>query len=808
MKTCHSLLILIAAMIFASLANSHSAVAVSTPNLSIQTTLSPTYQLNPSSKIRYTIDYWNEGDTEVEGIVIRASLPAQFLQPVATFDSLSVVADQHDSLTWHVASLGAKTHGQIFVDGIISAEPVTRTIQLSATATIESEQESSEPNSADNSHTTIAWLAQPLQLTIAPSQSTPTISDTVSFLGTWEGQKTGCTQTDIHLTYTPSVVGEYSSIAIGRDGLPIISFHSSIEGSLLVTHCNDHSCSKGKTTIVDHSDSFNEGSGQYTSIAIGRDNLPIISYYTAESDDLRVAHCEDTQCAAATVTTLDQTGFVGLYTDIAIGTDGLPLISYYDQTNQSLKLANCLNLACTAAEIKTIASADSIGTHNGLTIGRDGFPLISYYNASQSSLQLVHCKDRNCSELSLQTIDDSADVGLFSSVAIKSDGFPIISYYDHTNKDLKVASCSDFSCTRPDVQKLDSYGDVGRYSSIAIGADGLPVISYFDNDHDNLRLAHCQTANCSQAILTTLDANQSVGQHNDLAVGNDGLPIISYHESGSGGNLRVAHCQPTLDGLIDYGDGTIKPISTNDGTFFSQHSYNVVGNFHAVVTTQGQTQTLPLMVVGELSDLGGLYGKAWHRPGSLQLGPLRTLEAVEYAIDGDQGDDGVRFQLAALLPSEEITMTVIVVGTANQTPTLSVWFDWNSDGQFNAEELAVDAPVGVGVNKLFAAVPADFNDHDTLMVRARLYEERSPLALPSPIGLGLGGEVEDYILSNPTAIQLAQTTIEIRGTHLMVIISSAVFMLMTVVLIRFPYSYSINSRLCKKRSRQTAKNNL
>ncbi|MBN1976355.1 MAG: hypothetical protein JW918_03040 [Anaerolineae bacterium] len=57
--------------------------------------------------------------------------------------------------------------------------------------------------------------------------------------------------------------------------------------------------------------------------------------------------CNDAACSGATLTTLDSGGDVGLYTSVTIGADGLPLISYYDQTNYDLKVAHCSDVFCT-----------------------------------------------------------------------------------------------------------------------------------------------------------------------------------------------------------------------------------------------------------------------------------------------------------------------------------------------------------------------------------------------------------------------------------------------------------------------------
>ena len=87
--------------------------------------------------------------------------------------------------------------------------------------------------------------------------------------------------------------------------------------------------------------------GYHTSITLGADGLPVISYYDLSNGDLRVAKCTNANCTAATLSTVDSGGDVGRYTAITLGADGLPVISYYDNTNSDLKVAKCTNAACT-----------------------------------------------------------------------------------------------------------------------------------------------------------------------------------------------------------------------------------------------------------------------------------------------------------------------------------------------------------------------------------------------------------------------------------------------------------------------------
>jgi hypothetical protein len=74
----------------------------------------------------------------------------------------------------------------------------------------------------------------------------------------------------------------------------------------------------------------------------------VISYLNQSVGTLKVAKCVNAACTgASTITTVDDpANYVGQYTSIAIGTDGLPVISYYDNTAGALKVAKCGTRTC------------------------------------------------------------------------------------------------------------------------------------------------------------------------------------------------------------------------------------------------------------------------------------------------------------------------------------------------------------------------------------------------------------------------------------------------------------------------------
>ena len=59
-----------------------------------------------------------------------------------------------------------------------------------------------------------------------------------------------------------------------------------------------------------------------------------------------MAHRADLECGTATPHPVDSGGVVGTDTSIAVGADGLPVISYYDLTAKDLKVAHCSNVFC------------------------------------------------------------------------------------------------------------------------------------------------------------------------------------------------------------------------------------------------------------------------------------------------------------------------------------------------------------------------------------------------------------------------------------------------------------------------------
>ena len=334
-------------------------------------------------------------------------------------------------------------------------------------------------------------------------------------------------------------VGNYTSIAIGADNNPIISYYDNTNGDLKAYKCSNTSCSNGVAFTLDSAGDV----GLYTSMAIGADNNPIISYYDITNGALKAYKCSNTSCSNGAAFTLDSAGIVGSHTSIAIGADSNPIISYYDTVNSDLKAYKCNTPTCSAGTADLLDAAGDVGKYTSIAIGADNNPIISYYDGTNDDLKAYHCINPSCSNGIAYTLDSTGNVGLHTSIAIGANNYPIISYQVFLASDLKVYSCSDTSCSTGTAYTLNSGLEfVGDYTSIAIGADNNPIISYYKLTGYDLQAFKCSNTSCSSGgTAYTLDNAGDVGQFTSIAIGADNNPIISYYDF-TNGDLKVYSC--------------------------------------------------------------------------------------------------------------------------------------------------------------------------------------------------------------------------------------------------------------------------
>lgn len=335
-------------------------------------------------------------------------------------------------------------------------------------------------------------------------------------------------------------LGWDSSIVIGVDGLPLISFYDDYNDSLMVMHCLTLDCSFYDIFTIDDSAPM---MGIWTALAIGQDGYGLIAYVDGTNNDLKVAHCDDLECSNASIkSTLFSGGnLAGL--SITLGVDGYAVISFSDTSSGELFVAYCTDPNCVTAQVNKLYSCPLIGPDTSITIATDGLPLVFFYDANLGDLRAAHCVDVACaSTITTTALDTVGNIGDFNAITLGVDGLGLISYYDSLNKALKVAHCDDTACSSASVYVLDNPTNyVGIYTDITIGSDGLGVISYQDHGSQTLKVAHCNNIDCSSATLYTVDNNKDTGGSSSITIGTDGMPIISYYDW-TLQSLKVMHC--------------------------------------------------------------------------------------------------------------------------------------------------------------------------------------------------------------------------------------------------------------------------
>jgi collagen triple helix repeat protein len=333
--------------------------------------------------------------------------------------------------------------------------------------------------------------------------------------------------------------GAHSSVVSGTDALPLVAVFASGPDDLEAVHCADATCAASTTTTLDSTGNV----GDFPSVTVGSDGLGVISYVDVTNGTLKVAHCTNLACTAAGLTTPDPSGNVGAsQTSITVGTDGFPLISYYDATNANLVVAHCSTVTCSSATTTAIDSTGSVGQDSSIAIGADGVGLVSYRDATTVHLKVAHCNDVACSSATATTLDPGTSVAGSTSVTVGADGRGLVGYFDNGSANLKIAHCSDVACSSATAATVDSASLVGEYASISVGIDGLGVVSYWDHSGArNLKVAHCVDVACSAATTAVVDSPNDVGSFSSLAIGADGLPLVTYRDVTNNG-VRVAHC--------------------------------------------------------------------------------------------------------------------------------------------------------------------------------------------------------------------------------------------------------------------------
>ena len=240
------------------------------------------------------------------------------------------------------------------------------------------------------------------------------------------------------------------SLAIAPDDLPVIAYLDVVAtpSVLKLAKCLDPACTRATIKTLE---TTSTGGGM--ALAIGADGLPIISYVLNSTNTLKVFKCQTADCETGIKTTLDPQSSTNWWTRLVIGSDGLPAISYFDLNIRRLKLAKCLNIDCTAASFKSIGALPNVDGGIGMTIGADNLPMITYANGIDGSLEMALCQTANCENTVVVTVDATPVGAPGPNMVMGADGQSLMSYFNQSASTIKIAKAL------PEISYTLNYGD-------------------------------------------------------------------------------------------------------------------------------------------------------------------------------------------------------------------------------------------------------------------------------------------------------------------------------------------------------------
>ena len=230
-------------------------------------------------------------------------------------------------------------------------------------------------------------------------------------------------------------VGQYTSLAIDGD-MPRIAYYDRTNGMIKFAYC-DSDCedpSEWILTSVAVTGDIPTSVERAISLILDSNDNPLIAYYDVDGgNNVGYIVCTPNCTLVVTSTADDSPNDVGQYPSLILDEDGEPIISYYDASSQNLKIVGCIE-SCTSvlltwSEPGEVDSGGNSGLFSSLVLDADGFLRIAYYDKTSDALRYAFCISACTSSLNwtLTTVDKPG-AGKFASLALDSGNNPHISY--------------------------------------------------------------------------------------------------------------------------------------------------------------------------------------------------------------------------------------------------------------------------------------------------------------------------------------------------------------------------------------------
>lgn len=352
--------------------------------------------------------------------------------------------------------------------------------------------------------------------------------------------------------------------------------------------------------------------------------------------------------------------------------------------------------------------------------------------------------------------------------------FHIVLFENEINTLLGGAASGTVTITLPDTVVPSNAGD-----------EALLIASVYQNVEQTVT-GFVRNATATAQVVTGTPANSSLtpvaydaGQAPDEA--DDGKLVTGANASTEGfltpaGHVALATLSvANAGGNYDTPNGNIinEPNGFTGGAYFrnggaTPNSLYTLQMAGAAATLAYGATNASFLLESDNADVGDApisYGNSTHTLGGIRMGAtvdadaslLNNATATGDDVNNTDDEDGVT--LTPLLPTGETT--IVPTSIQNAGGFLSVWFDWNADGDFNdaGEQMITAQAVAVGVTNLNIAVPITAVIGPTF-ARFRVCTNNTALDnCNTPVGTVQSGEVEDYQFTVSRKLLLRKTTL-------------------------------------------------
>lgn len=274
---------------------------------------------------------------------------------------------------------------------------------------------------------------------------------------------------------------------------------------------------------------------------------------------------------------------VGMYTSIAVGADGAPMVSYFDRDAASLKFAQRVNGAwhthvvdAGTGALPAGGAGALVGMYTSLTLrsddGRPGIAYLAHVADSRGRRAEVRFASAQTPHPSAPGdwqfwVVDSAPLppddpakpslyplpeglGLFIDSARLPSQAPVVVYYDRSNGDLKLAKFNPQTGQFGAPRVLDGSGgvDAGWSPSVAVDAKGVVDVAYVGTSADDLKFV----TDAPGAVPTVIDDGYRIDGQTA-----DGKPRPVFHFVGADAGLVLPPGGPAM---VVYQDATTEEL--------------------------------------------------------------------------------------------------------------------------------------------------------------------------------------------------------------------------------------------------------